>query len=420
MKKTDLFGDAVDSRSLRSEEDFRSLFESSAGPGRDLKVGDSFEGEILSIGKEESFVSTGTTDDAQIPTLDLKDKNGALLYKVGDKLKVRVVRTRDGEILVKRTDSVSSGADDVDSLEDAFDLELPVKGKVTEAVKGGFRVEMHGKKAFCPFSQIDLRAANDPAEYLGKSFEFIITQHESRNLVVSRRKVLELQRAEGEGAFMLSRKPGDKLQGTITKIEKFGAFCRLEDGVEGLIPVSELAWGRVSDPHEVVRVGQSVSVVLMRVTEEGDRLRVSLSLKQGGDEGDPWMQVPQIYPVGTITDGTVERKEAYGLFVNIAPGVTGLMPRSKWRDVIDGSQYENKKKGERLKVMISEVNFEEKRLTLSPPTDVDDGAWRAHAGGGSAGGASAGTAKKGFGTLGDMLQPAKASQTQSARSTNKK
>jgi small subunit ribosomal protein S1 len=226
-------------------------------------------------------------------------------------------------------------------------------------------------------------------------------------MVVSRRKLLDLQRAEGEGAFMLARKPGDRLDGMITRIENFGAFCRLADGVEGLIPISELAWGRVSNPAEVVRVGQNVQVILMRVSEENDRLRVSLSLKQAGGEGDPWLAVQQNFPVGTIVEGTVERRENYGLFVNLAPGITGLMPRSKWRDNADAASFERKARGEKLQVMVSEINFEDHKLTLSPPMDIDDGAWRAHTG---AKGASAGGKTVGMGTFADLFSAANTSK----------
>lgn len=402
--KTDLFGDEVKSGTV---EDFASMFEASEGPGRTFKAGDTVTGEILSVGKESSFVATGSMTDGQIPTLELKDKDGKLMYKAGDQIKCKVVRTREGELLLKRFDSVASSAE-VDSLEDAFDLEQPVKGRVTEAVKGGYRVEIQGKRAFCPFSQIDHRANPDPATYLDKSFDFIITQYDPRNLVVSRRKLLDLQRAEGEGAFMLSKKPGDRLSGMITKIENFGAFCRLEDGVEGLIPISELAWGRVSNPAEVVRVGQNVQVILMRVSEENDRLRVSLSLKQAGDEGDPWLKVSEKFPVGTIVEGTIERRENYGLFVNIAPGITGLMPRSKWRDHTEASSFERRARGDKMPVMVSEINFEEHKLTLSPPADLDDGAWRTHAAAGSGTGAKS----VGMGTFADLMSGAAKGKTQ--------
>lgn len=409
-KSTDLFGDEVKKTSV---EDFASLFEASEGPGRTFKVGDTVTGEILSIGKESSFVSTGSVNDGQIPTLELKDKDGTLMFKVGDQIKCKVIRTREGELLLKRFDSISS-SNEVDSLEDAFDLEQPVKGKVTEAVKGGYRVEIQGKRAFCPFSQIDHRANPDPTTYLDKTFDFIITQYDQRNMVVSRRKLLDLQRAEGEGAFMLSRKPGDRLTGMITKIENFGAFCRLEDGVEGLIPISELAWGRVSNPAEVVRVGQNVQVILMRVSEENDRLRVSLSLKQAGDEGDPWLKVSENFPVGSIHEGTVERRENYGLFVNIAPGITGLLPRSKWRDHAEASSFERRARGDKFPVMVSEVNFEDHKLTLAPPADLDDGAWKAHAAMGGAGGGKS-AKSTGMGTFADLFSGAGATGSKPKR-----
>ena len=161
-KSTDMFGDDVKSLKV---EDFASMFEASDGPGRTYKVGDSFSGEILSIGKESSFISTGTMNDGQIPTLELKDKDGKLLFAVGDQIKCKVLRAREGELLLKRFDSISSSSE-VDSLEDAFDLEQPVKGKVTEAVKGGYRVEIQGKRAYCPFSQIDHRQCSSPKDLL--------------------------------------------------------------------------------------------------------------------------------------------------------------------------------------------------------------------------------------------------------------
>ena len=392
-KKTDLFGDEL---SDNSGQDFESMFrDSMARAGDRLRNGDMLKGEILSIGKESAFVSTGTPIDGLLPTAELKDKNGALLYKVGDSIEVKVVRTRENEVLLKRADSLGS-SDDAESLEDAFDMELPVRGKVSEAVKGGFRVEIQGQRAFCPLSQIDLRASNDPNDYVGKSFDFIITKFEKRDMVVSRRRILELQRAEGEGAFLLARKPGEILEGEITRIERYGAFCRLTDGVEGLIPISEMAWGRINDPHEVVSLGQKVSVMLMKAEEDGDRLKVSLSLKQGGGVSDPWQTVTQKFPLGSQHEGVVDRKEVYGLFVNLGGGITGLLPRSKWRDHLEAKSYENKKKGESIKVMVDEMDLEARKLTLAPPGDRDDGAWRAHM-----------APKKGMGTFADLLQAAK-------------
>ena len=395
--KPDLFGDESASGAPGSgpnRDDFAALFEQSMNPARRLRVGDAFKGEILSIGKEHAFVSTGTPIDGSLPTIELASaKDPDAKYAVGDVIEVRVVRVNETEILLRRTDSLSSAAE-VESLEDAFDLELPVEGRVSEPVKGGVRVMLGGKTAFCPISQLDLRRVENTQDYVGKKFEFIVTQFENggRNIVVSRRKVLELQRAEGEGAFLETAKPGQIFHGRITRIEKFGAFVQLAGGVEGLIPISEIAWGRVGDPRDVVSIGQEVDVALLRATEEDGRLRVSLSLKQAGGEGDPWTRVEQDFPVGRVVEGTVERKEAYGLFVRISPVIVGLLPRSKWRDRVDGAQFENRKKGDKLSVQVDEIKADEKRISLTPPEDRDDGAWRLHS-----------TKTGGFGTLGDLL-----------------
>ena len=400
-KKTndDLFGDetgAADSR-----EDFAALLAQSESPLRKLRAGDSLRGEILSIGKEEAFVSTGTPTDGALPASELRDAKGELKHKVGDVIEVRVVRAREGEIFLRKAGSTAAIAD-IDSLEDAFDMELPVEGRVTEAVKGGARVQVHGKLAFCPISQLDVRRVESAAEFIGQKYEFLITQFEGgRNIVVSRRKILEQKRAESEVAFIESAKPGDIFRAKITRIERYGAFAALTqegvEGVEGLIPISEIAWGRIGSPGEVVSIGQEVDVALLRAGEEAGRVRISLSLKQAGGEGDPWARVGQDFPVGAIVEGEIERKEPYGLFVKIAPAITGLLPRSKWRDRVDGAQFENRKKGERIKVQIDEIQSAERKLTLAPPSDVDDGAWRAHA---------AGAPGAGFGTFADLLKGA--------------
>lgn len=405
MKK-DIFGDDVEKK---QDENFAQMFEQSLGGGKKLKTGDIFEGEILSIGKTEAFVSTGTPVDGALPTRDLLDKEGKINVKVGDRLQVQVVRQREGEILLKKANQVGS-SQEVDSLEDAFDMELPVEGKITEVVKGGVRVSIQGKQAFCPISQIDLVRVEDATKYIGFKGDFLITQFDERgrNLVVSRRKILELQKAEKEGEFLTSAKLGEIYQGTVTRMEKFGAFVRLEEGPEGLVPISEIAWGRIAHPQEVLSLGQKVSVKLLSLEETPDRLRMSFSVKQAGGESDPWMSVMQNFPVGSIHKGTVEKKENFGVFVNIAPAISGLLPRSKWRDSTDVQKYENLKKGDQVEVAIDQIQFEEKRLTFGLPGSQEDQSWREHMAGGSAAshGSAAGSGKfsnSGLGGLASLM-----------------
>ena len=394
MSKKDIFGDEIETK--KDLESFEQLFaQSEQNLNRRLAVGDQINAEILSIGKEEGFVSTGTPTDALIFTRDLLDENKQVKYNVGDKLDVVVISIRHGEVRVARKGSTAAAAM-TDSLEDAFDMELPVEGRVTETCNGGFRVSVLGKTAFCPISQIDLKFASDANEFVGKKYEFMITQYDKkgRNIVVSRRKVLELQRAENEGAFMQKHEMGALLTGRVSRVEKFGAFVEIEPGIDGLIHVSELSWSRVHDAHEVVSVGQTVQVRLLKVEELDGKLKISLSLKQADGEGNPWMSVPTKFPVGTVVNGKVEKKETFGLFVSIAPGITGLLPKSKWRDSTEASQYENKKRGDDITVQVDQILFEDKKISLRIPGEAEDNSWQQHT-------ASKGT---GFGSLGDALK----------------
>jgi len=389
MSKKDIFGDDIEE--TKDFASFEELFaKSEAGLNRQLRVGDEIRAEILSIGKEETFVSTGTPVDGMILTRDLLDENKEVKYKVGDIIDCVVTAIRGGEIRMAKKGAKGATTD---TLEDAFDMELPVEGRVTETCNGGFRVNVQGKTAFCPISQIDLKFAQDANEYVGKKFEFLITQFDKRNIVVSRRRLLELQRAENEGTFMLKHQAGAVLDGKIVRVERFGAFVELEPGIEGLIHVSELAWSRVNDPHEVVSLGQHVTVKLLKTEELDGKLKISLSLKQADGEGNPWLQVPQKFPVGTVVKGKVEKKETYGLFVNIGPGVTGLLPRSKWRDSVDAAQFENKKRGDEITVQVDQILFEEKKISLGLPREQEDLSWKSHA-----------TSTSGFGSLGDAFK----------------
>lgn len=392
MSKKDIFGDEVPEQ--KDFASFEQLFaQSEKSMDRKLRVGDTFQGEILSIGKEEAFVSTGTPVDGMMFTRDLMDENKQVMHHVGDVIDCVVTALKGGEIRVAKKGAKGVEAD---SLEDAFDMELPVEGRVTEAVNGGFRVSIQGKTAFCPISQIDLKFVNDTSEYINKKFEFLITQFDSkgRNIVVSRRKLLDLQKAENEGAFMQKHEVGAILEGRIARLERFGAFVELEPGVEGLIHVSELAWSRIHDPKEVVSVGQNVAVKLLKIEEVDGKLKISLSMKQADGEGNPWSTITQRFPLGTVVPGKVEKKETYGLFVNLAPGITGLLPKSKYRDSLDAQQFENKKRGDDVMVQIDSIDTDSKKISLGVPGESEDHSWRQHQ-----------TATgSGFGSLGDALK----------------
>lgn len=383
MKKNttdDLFDDADMDLTTKSK-DFASLFEQSLNQTtRRLSVGDKMRGEILSIGKTEAFVSTGTPMDAVILTNDLLDEKQELKFKVGDVIDIVILRVTSDEVRATRKGSKSAPVD-IENLEDAFDMELPVEGKITEVVNGGFRVSVQGQTAFCPISQLENRQITDPSALIGKKYDFLITQFEPkrRNIVVSRRKLLELKKAENEGAWLQTNKVGDILSGTVTRTENYGAFVQVAEGVEGLVHVSEIGFTRLRHAAEGVHVGDSVQVKILKIDdEEGGRLKISLSIKQAGGIADPWMEIPQKYPVGTIFDGVVDKKESFGIFINILPGINGLLPKSKWRDATEAKIFDNAKRGDAIKVKVDEIKFEERKIALGLPTEGEDGSWREH------------------------------------------
>ena len=395
MSKRDLFGDEVH---VKSGSDFAFLFENSGKAiGGQLKNGDGYVAEILSLGKEEAFLTTPISKDAVILKSELLDENKELKYKVGDRIDVVVINTKGGEIRVAKKGS-KKVSQDMDSLEDAFDMEMPVEGRVVEVCNGGFRVNIQNKLAFCPLSQMDFKVV-DPQSYLEKKFDFMIKKYEARgrNIVVSRRDLLNLNKAEKEGSFLESAKLGDILSGKITRLEKFGAFVDIGDGVEGLVHVSELGWSRVQEPREIVSVGQSVSVMILKIDDIDGRLKISLSIKQAGGEGDPWMKVPQNFPIGSVHKGIIEKKEVYGYFIQIAPGITGLLPRSKFRDSVEFQKIDMKKKGEILDVQVDEILFEQKKISLGLPSEVEDPSWKNHS-------VKSGFSNSGLGHLADMLK----------------
>jgi small subunit ribosomal protein S1 len=383
-QKIDLFNDPIEDNS----QDFAAMFENSLSTlDKTLRVGDRFKAEILSIGNSEAFVSTGTPRDAVLLNADLLDENKTLKYKVGDEIDVVVVRSNANEIRVTRKGSKSAPVD-FDSLEDAFDMELPVEGKVTEAVNGGYRVSVQGQSAFCPISQLGVPYGQDASGYIGKKFEFLITQFDARkkNIVVSRRKLLNLQKAESEGVWIQNHKAGDLVQGTVTRVEQFGAFVDLGGGVEGLVHVSEIGFVRLKSAADGVSVGTTIQVKILKISEEDDRLKISLSIKQAGEAIDPWNQVPQQFPVGAVIDGRVDKKAEFGLFVVITPGINGLLPKSKWRDSEDARNYDALRAGDTVKVRVDEIKFEERKISLGLPTVAEDDTWRQHQAGQSMGG----------------------------------
>jgi small subunit ribosomal protein S1 len=300
------------------EEDFAAMFEASAG-AKHVKRGQTIEGTIVSIGPEVALVNVGSKGEAQIAVAELKNEEGALEVAVGDRIQAMVVSTEGGLTLSRR---LGRGAATDGKLEEAFHAGLPVEGRIEGEVKGGYEVRIGRQRAFCPFSQIDIVRTTDPSQHLGRVYAFRIVEYKEggRNLIVSRRALLEEQQRASAVEVRRSIAVGAVLTGRVTSVREFGAFVDLGAGVQGLLHVSEMGWSRVSDASQVVTPGEEITVKVLRVDDETQK--IALGLKQLS--ADPWTTVPATYEVGEVRTGRVTRLTEFGAFVELEPGVEAL------------------------------------------------------------------------------------------------
>jgi small subunit ribosomal protein S1 len=303
-----------------SQEDFASLLQDSefaieARIDRDAKV----QGTVVSLGQEWVFLDIGAKSEGHIAREELLDDERNLTVRVGDRVTAYVVAVRPGDILlsVKMTTAASEEA-----IRGAFRSGVPVEGLVQGERKGGYTVTVFGKPAFCPYSQIDLPPAGPPEQYVDQRLTFRITEYSERgrNIVLSRRDILEEERLKRREELKKTLRTGDVVRGMVQKLAPFGAFVDL-GGVEGLIPMSELAWYRVAEAADVVSPGQEVSVRILDIDWSKDR--VSLSLRQ--TQENPWESVAQRFVAESKVTGTVTKLMQYGAFVELEPGVEGLI-----------------------------------------------------------------------------------------------
>jgi small subunit ribosomal protein S1 len=354
-------------------EDFAALFEASEAKGGDasILVGDVIRGRVVAIGQTSAFVAVGAKGEAEIDLTEFRNPTtGDLTLKVGDRIEATVIddgRT-GGSIVLKQT--VGRGAHLPAELERAMEHGIAVEGVVTGENKGGFDVQICGVRAFCPGSQIDLRRGGRrmATEYVGQRLRFTVTRIEAggRNVVVSRRRLLE-EEAEKLAAETWKRlEVGAVVSGTVTSLQNFGAFVDI-GGVEGLIHVTELGYGRVGHPSEVLSEGQTVETQVVAIElpkTEGGRAQIGLSLKALAK--DPWDTVLERFPVGTTVRGTVRRLEGFGAFVEIAPGLDGLVHVSKM--VLDrriSHPRQAVSPGDEVEATVLAVDTERHRVSLS-------------------------------------------------------
>lgn len=495
-----------ETKDMPAEGEFAALMEASlAERGGEIGVGDRITGPVISVTDTTVVVDTGTKLDGVADKAEFLDENGALTIAEGEAVTLYVVSLRGDEVVLSKALTGQGGAE---ALRAAFEAGVPVEGKVTASRKGGFDVDILHRRAFCPVSQIDVAYTDNPDIHVGQTYNFAITtfERDGKNIVVSRRKLQEQERAESELRFMESVSPGDVIPGVVARFAAFGAFVEVAPGLEGLVHLSELSWSRCDKAEDAVELGQAVTVkVLAFDRDKKGRPRISLSIKQAGPDpwdsvgdtfavgdkvegkvvrladfgafveiapgieglihvselshtrriakpgdvvsvgeavtvavkdidlakrrislslkeaaGDPWANVPETFALDSTVEGVVENRQQYGLFINLAPGVTGLLPASKLRDALEPAAYEKAKSGDTVSVIVSEIDAERRKITLGPvggtkEREIRDGGgkrereresddWKRYVKKEKASQATSG----GFGLLGDKLQEAMA------------
>jgi small subunit ribosomal protein S1 len=354
--------DERDEEETAGEESFAELFEKSFVDSGRLEPGQKVEAVVLKVASDWVFLDVGQKGEGVLEKKELLDAEGNLKVREGETITAYFLSSRAGEL--RFTTRVGGPEVGSSQLEEAFRAGIPVEGRIEKEVKGGFEVRVAGVRAFCPFSQVGLRRASNPEELLGQTLPFRITQYgeRGRNIVLSHRAILEEERQKQKEALKETLKEGMTVRGTITSLRDFGAFIDV-GGLEGLIPVSEVGWGRVEDIHQILSVGQEVEAVVKSLDWEKDRF--SFSIRE--TLADPWTRVPQDFPEGSVHAGKVARLAPFGAFVTLAEGVDGLVHISKLgagkrishpREVL--------REGKDLQVRIEKLDPESRRLSLVP------------------------------------------------------
>ncbi len=328
-----------------------------------LQRGQVVKGRVIQITAEHVFVDVGGKGEAWIDRAELSDDEGRLRVTVGDEVEATVVSTGDE---IRLSHKLRQGAQAREALGVAAQSGMPVEGKVAAVIKGGFEVTVAGVRAFCPGSQMDLRRSAAPEDYVGRVLEFRITKYaeNGRNIVLSRRQLLE---EEGARAAEETRKklvPDAVLPGVVSALADFGAFVDL-GGVQGLVPMSELSHARVGRAADRLHVGEPVIVKVLRV--DAEKGKVTLSLK--ALEGDPWVGVAGQLRERQVVRGRAARATDFGVFVELLPGIDGLLHVSEIPRHRQAAMRESVAAGAEIAVMIVAIDSGKRRVALALAPD---------------------------------------------------
>ncbi len=330
---------------------------------RRLERGEIVKGMVVSVGSSHVFIDVGAKSEAALDLKEVMNDDGQVMVKVGEEVEAYVLATEPEVVL---SYSLARKALNAEALEDAHDMGIPVEGRVTGVNKGGLEVDLHGTRAFCPISQIELGYCEDATQHLEKVYEFRVIEYSEggRKVVVSRRALLEEARQEEAEAIQDQLKVGAEFEGEVKTLQPYGAFVDI-GGVQGMVHISEITHGHIEHPQDALRVGQKVRVKLTKIEADPkhpDRQRLALSIR--ALLGDPWAAAGHLHE-GDEVEGKVVRMQPFGAFVQIAPGVDGLIHVSELSDRRVNHPSDVLQVGQSVKATILKLDPATHRISLS-------------------------------------------------------
>ena len=321
-------------------------------------AGEIVKGKIIEVRPKEVLVDIGYKSEGVIPTNEFQDANAV---KVGDEIDVLIEKLENKEGIVVLSHEKAEFKKNWDKILTICNEGGVITGKVKSIVKGGLVVNV-GVEAFLPASQIDVITPKNLAQFVGNSYEFKVVKinQDRQNIVLSRRELIEQERDEKRSKLLAEMVPGDIRKGTVKNITDFGAFIDL-NGIDGLLHITDISWGRIAHPSEILKIGQEIDVVVLDVNKEKER--VSLGLKQ--KMANPWDNIETKFPVGARVKGKVVSLVPYGAFVQLEPGVEGLVHVTElsWTKRV-AKPSDILKQNQEIEAVVLGINREEQKISL--------------------------------------------------------
>jgi len=316
---------------------------------------------VVKITSDWIFIDIGAKSEGYLDKKDLLDEDGNLTVKEGDPITAYFLSSRHGEKLFTTKLLTSKSINDF--LFDAYKNQMPMNATVEKEIKGGFSVRINqNASGFCPYSQMDIKKIDDAVSYVGKKFDFVVAEYSEngRNIILSRRPLLERMEQERKAALKTSLQKGMTVSGIVASVQKFGAFVDL-GGIQALLPVSEMGWGKIDDPKVLYTAGDNVEAVIINLDWENNRITLSAKATLP----NPWDEAMRKYAEGSVLKGTVSHLTNFGAFVTIEAGVEGLVHIAK---LARGKKIKHAgdvlKAGEEIEVKIEKIDRENKKISL--------------------------------------------------------